>query len=79
MSLFMKLMKETKKFNQVMMPVTLMGNSLCIIIINGLGGPQDQSHLKRAKKLTRASPGPGTQKTHCFSAGLHKSLLSPQV
>lgn len=38
MSLFMKLMKETKKFNQVMMPVRLMGNSLCIIIINRLGG-----------------------------------------
>ena len=43
MSLFMKLMKETKKFNQVMMPVTLMGNSLCIIIINGLGGPGPES------------------------------------
>ena len=39
--LFITLMKETKKLNQVMAAVMLMGYSLCIIIINRLWWPLD--------------------------------------
>ena len=79
--MFISLMKETKRLNQAMVPcsalrglpapVRLMGYSLCIIIINGLGGPKV---LKRVEKLARAQ-----KKLHCFYAGVHKSLLNPEA